>query len=118
MRSKNPAGHVAGLTGSSTIASPWRRMETVSPWRWNSSGNFTSCEPLARTISATFMAFPIQNGTTSHQRSYQRQVSSLKKSRLAASVAVVKMRTEQRKLEVMQSRGSAARQSDGKQRVH
>jgi hypothetical protein len=40
--------------------------------------------------------------------------SENEKSRLSASVAVVKMRTEQRKLEVMQSRGSTARRSDGK----
>jgi hypothetical protein len=40
--------------------------------------------------------------------------SENEKSRLAASIAVGKMRTEQRKLEVIQSRGSAARRSDGK----
>jgi hypothetical protein len=41
--------------------------------------------------------------------------SENEKSRLSASVAVVKMRTEQRKLEVMQSRSGAVRRSDGKQ---
>jgi endo-1,4-beta-D-glucanase Y len=40
--------------------------------------------------------------------------SENEKSRLAASVAVVKMRTEQRRLEVMQSRVGAVRRSDGK----
>jgi hypothetical protein len=40
--------------------------------------------------------------------------SENEKSRLAASVAVVKMRTEQRKLEVMQSRSSAVRRTDSK----
>jgi hypothetical protein len=40
--------------------------------------------------------------------------SENEKSRLAASVAVVKMRTEQRRLEVMQSRVVAVRRSDGK----
>jgi hypothetical protein len=40
--------------------------------------------------------------------------SENEKSRLSASVAVVKMRTEQRRLEVMQSRGGAVRRSDGR----
>ena len=31
--SKNPGGQVAGLTGSRTMASPWRRMRTASPSR-------------------------------------------------------------------------------------
>ncbi len=58
MRSKNPGGHVAGRTGSSTMASPWRRTETVSPSTRNSSRNLTNWEPSARMISATFMEFP------------------------------------------------------------
>jgi hypothetical protein len=40
--------------------------------------------------------------------------SENEKSRLSASIAVGKMRTEQRRLEVMQSRVGAVRRSDGK----